>query len=185
MKKIIQIVSLGLLFVSPLMIGMRQGILSPMPNSAPAAEYGSAPAQRFDPVATAELQKHAQESLAPSSDTMIIIKQLLDRGADINAQNITGFTALMWAAKNNNVPIVELLLSRGADIETKDGFACNTVLMHAIEQNNIDMVRLFLNHGADIYAKNNNGDTAMKLAHKYNNRDIIGALQRRMEQQKP
>jgi uncharacterized protein len=40
---------------------------------------------------------------------------LLERGADPNAQQIGGFTALHAAAQNGDEPLVRLLLTRGAD----------------------------------------------------------------------
>ena len=41
---------------------------------------------------------------------------ILDAGADVNARNETGLTALMAAAKNSNPLTVEALLNAGADI---------------------------------------------------------------------
>lgn len=53
-----------------------------------------------------------------------MVRLLLDRGADINAQGTGGMsgTALMWAALSRHEMVVRLLLGRGADIITKD---CN------------------------------------------------------------
>lgn len=45
-----------------------------------------------------------------------IVKILLDRGADINATDNYGWTALMSAAKNGYNKYVSILLEWGADI---------------------------------------------------------------------
>lgn len=46
-----------------------------------------------------------------------IVKQLLDWGADINARDTYGWTALMTAAHTGHNEIIELLLDYGADID--------------------------------------------------------------------
>jgi ankyrin repeat protein len=56
------------------------------------------------------------------SDEMLNL--LLDRGAEINAQNDRGITALYLASASGHVPQVKLLLARGADrsIASKSGY---------------------------------------------------------------
>lgn len=48
------------------------------------------------------------------------VRDLLDRGADVNVRNHKGQTALHCAAKAGFAPIVALLLDRGADVNAKD-----------------------------------------------------------------
>ncbi len=48
------------------------------------------------------------------------VRELLDRGADVNVRNYKGQTALHCAAKAGFDPIVALLLDRGADANAKD-----------------------------------------------------------------
>lgn len=54
----------------------------------------------------------------------ILIDQLIKHGADVNAQNDRGITALHLAAGAGNEPLVALLLVRGAnrDLATKSGY---------------------------------------------------------------
>jgi ankyrin repeat protein len=49
---------------------------------------------------------------------------LLEKGADINTRTRRGWTALMGAAFEGNLKIVELLLEKGADLNTvtRDGW---------------------------------------------------------------
>ena len=51
------------------------------------------------------------------------LQQLVEHGGDVNAQNVSGMTALMFAAKNNQLEAAEYLLSVGAraDIKTLEG----------------------------------------------------------------
>jgi ankyrin repeat protein len=57
----------------------------------------------------------------PSSTRPIdIAKFLIQRGANVNAKDKTGMTALMVAASHNNAPMVGLLLESGADASAKN-----------------------------------------------------------------
>ena len=48
------------------------------------------------------------------------INLLLSRGADINARNLIGQSALMLAADDGDAEVVKLLLAKGADPNAKD-----------------------------------------------------------------
>jgi quinoprotein dehydrogenase-associated probable ABC transporter substrate-binding protein len=49
-----------------------------------------------------------------------VAKLLIKRGADVNAKDKTGMTALMVAASHDNAPMIGLLLQSGADATTKN-----------------------------------------------------------------
>ena len=48
------------------------------------------------------------------------VEKLLKEGADVNAKNSDGYTALILASRNGHTEIVELLLEKGADVNAKD-----------------------------------------------------------------
>ncbi len=52
--------------------------------------------------------------LASSKGNIEVVKVLLDKGADANAKNKDGGTALMLAAQDGNLEVVKLLKARGA-----------------------------------------------------------------------
>jgi len=80
---------------------------------------------------------------------------LLDRGANVNARNEMGDTALMQAALNSDQEMVQLLLHRGADVRAR-GVYDVTALLRALHDPG--KVELLLHHGARI------DDRAMVLA---------------------
>ena len=77
------------------------------------------------------------------------VKALLARGADVNARERHGQTALMWAAAEGHAEVVEALLKAGADFRTPlpSGF---TPLFFAVREGRTDVVRVLLKAGADV-----------------------------------
>ncbi|XP_044740048.1 serine/threonine-protein phosphatase 6 regulatory ankyrin repeat subunit B-like [Chrysoperla carnea] len=88
-----------------------------------------------------------------------IMKMLLVRRANINAQNIYGQTPLHKAIeKNDRVEIIELFLKHEADVNVKDHKADvnvkdedrNTPLFYAIQNPNLKITKLLLDNGANV-----------------------------------
>ena len=79
------------------------------------------------------------------------IVQLLaeQNGVEVDAQERSGQTALMWAAAEGNAEAVDVLLMAGADpsIETPNGF---NALMFATREGHMTVVKSLLEHGADL-----------------------------------
>ena len=48
------------------------------------------------------------------------VKQLIVQGADVNAKDVSGKTALLWAAWYGHTEVVKLLIQAGADVNAKD-----------------------------------------------------------------
>ncbi len=48
-------------------------------------------------------------------ERLAVLDRFITAGADLNAQDVSGWTALMWAAFKGNKPVVQRLLERGAD----------------------------------------------------------------------
>ncbi len=77
-----------------------------------------------------------------------LVNILLDHGADINAKDELGFTALARATSFQNHPeIAKLLIERGAEVNTHDKFG-RTPLHGALEYGNIDSVSLLRKQSA-------------------------------------
>lgn len=118
------------------------------------------------------------------SDIPKVIDTLLNAGAEIEAKDNRGETALMYAAKHGTVDRVAQLIKKrgfilkthkGADINAKDNKGY-TSLMHAINQNCFETFEYLLRMGADFRNQARDGETALSLARKFSRKDYVKVL---------
>jgi ankyrin repeat protein len=76
-----------------------------------------------------------------------IVKLLLNKGANVNAQAGMGTTALMNAAAIGNLEMAKTLIDKGADVNTQDAQGL-TALSHAKVAKKEEIVDLLKAHGA-------------------------------------
>lgn len=78
------------------------------------------------------------------------VRTLLARGADVHAkESRRGQTALMWAAADGHVEVIEELIKAGADFR-KPLDSGYTPLLFAVRQGHIGAVKALLKAGADV-----------------------------------
>jgi hypothetical protein len=103
---------------------------------------------------------------------------LLDRGADIDFQDSSQRTALIWAAANGHASCVRHLLAGGADKDIRDVNGC-TALIRATAKDHTGSLRLLLEAGADVEARDLYGRTALiyaaEVGHTYCARLLVNA----------
>lgn len=87
-------------------------------------------------------------------------KKLVELGADINAVDIRGRTALLWAIELNNFDKVRWCVENGADLHVVNPEG-NPPLHRAVAGQFLEGVACLIEHGADIHFKNSNGCTAL------------------------
>lgn len=88
-----------------------------------------------------------------------MIRLLIRKGADVNAKNMKGNTALHYAAETGTAMI---LIKSGAHIDAKN--KRGDTLLHKSAYNGMeDMVRVLLLNGADSNAVNDKGMTPLHL----------------------
>ena len=105
------------------------------------------------------------------------VEKLLARGANVNAQDADGDTALHGAAQSGNVEIARILLDKGANLNAKNRQG-GTPLMWAAVYGHEDAAELLLSRGADSSLKDNDGVTAAEWAVR-NKRENVASLLRR------
>src|SRR5262249_28650242 len=106
----------------------------------PDALAGDAPPAPTTPLMRATLEASAAE-----------MKRLLAGGADPNAQNDAGATALMWVG--TDAEKAQLLLDHGANVNAKSDDGRTPLIVAAGLRGATDVVRLLLDRGADTRAK--------------------------------
>ena len=112
------------------------------------------------------LDNGAEESLLPAVDNnqINIVKQLLEKGVDINkvVYGRYGDTALSRAVNSKNIEMVNFLLENGADIESGEHYSNDrpgfTPLMLASNCGRIDIAETLLKNGANIDAYDDGGE---------------------------
>jgi ankyrin repeat protein len=105
------------------------------------------------------------------------VRLLLDAGADVNAMNQFHLTPLLHSLIRGNNEVSKLLIDKGADVNVRD-FVDGTGLMWAAfsERGNPEMVSLLLAKGVDPTVKNKLGETALDIARKRGNVDVLDLL---------
>jgi len=83
------------------------------------------------------------------------VRQLIDHGADVNASNDAGATALMWAI--DDLDKVRLLLDHGADPNAMSVDSRTPLAIALGNKGSAAVVKLLLDHGANLEAKNPRG----------------------------
>jgi len=117
---------------------------------------------------------------AAASGNRQTTKDLLAKGADVNAKGERGFLALHLAAGKGHKDIVELLIEKGADVNAKAastlGYEGMTVLHGACLKGQKGVAELLIAKGADVNAKGKNGYTPLHIAVTRGYRDVAELL---------
>ncbi|WP_029005729.1 ankyrin repeat domain-containing protein [Azorhizobium doebereinerae] len=89
--------------------------------------------------------------------------QLLAAGADMNARNADGNTALWLACVGRHLEVIDLLVAAGTDIDNQNDNGA-TALMYAASAGLAGVVARLLARGADMRAQTLDGFSALDLA---------------------
>lgn len=113
---------------------------------------------------------------AAQHDDAASVRALLQQGADVNASQPDGLTALHWAALNDNREILDVLLYAGATLKPLTRVGGYTPLHLAARSGHAEIVSALLEAGADPDAPTGTGVTALHFAAQANSADAVRAL---------
>jgi ankyrin repeat protein len=108
-----------------------------------------------------------------------VVKALVAFGANVNATDDHGETALKWTAGSpNKAQMITFLVSKGARINAQD-IAGFTPLIQAAAEGYVENVQALLDGGADARITTKAGDTALSLATRNNRTAVVTLLRGR------
>ena len=94
------------------------------------------------------------------------VRLLLDHGADPNARDAKGNTALLHGlySGKDRVDVVRLLVSHGADVNIAGHYKGQAALASAAAIDHVDSMEALLSAGADVNARDADGGTPLMIA---------------------
>lgn len=118
---------------------------------------------------------------SPLADTAMrgdaaAVRALLKNGADVNAAQGDGMTALHWAARRGDVATVEMLLHAGGNIRATTRLGGYTPLLLASQMGHAPVIGALLRAGADAKSATASGATALMLASAAGRQEAVKSL---------
>ena len=104
-----------------------------------------------------------------------LIGKLLDAGADVNAPQVDGTTALHWAVYRDDAETAALLVRTGADVNAENGYGVPPLSL-AATNGSTNIVTLLLDAGADANAALRGGETVLMTAARTGSLGAVQAL---------
>ena len=92
------------------------------------------------------------------------VKSLIKQGADVNAAQGDGMTALHWAAMNGDTELAQMLVYAGANLRATTRLGAYTPLFLASQQGHAGVISALLKAGADVKAGTSNGTLPLMVA---------------------
>ena len=126
-------------------------------------------------IAPAMAAPRAELADAAEQREMATVRKLLGTGADVNAAQVDGTTALHWATYNDDAGTVALLVRAGASVNAVNRYGVPP-LTQACTNGNAAIVKQLLDAGADPNATMKGGETVLMLASRAGNIDAVKAL---------
>ena len=104
------------------------------------------------------------------------MRNIIDKGADVNTKNKDGITPLHFAAFSGSIDASKILMDAGANINAK-GNNLATPIFFAISSHSVDIVKILIEGGAAVNHKMKRGVTPLDVAKYWRSYDIIKILE--------
>ncbi|KAK3854462.1 hypothetical protein Pcinc_039063 [Petrolisthes cinctipes] len=100
--------------------------------------------------------------LATQNGHWLVLRKLIEAGANIEDQDSQGFTALHWAAKKGFTKCCKTLLELHADVNAVDNEGNTPLHLYCVNwREYLNCLLVLLHHQADINAQNKRGETPL------------------------
>ena len=104
------------------------------------------------------------------------VRALLKSGADVNAAQGDGMTALHWAARQGDTDTVRMLLHAGGNVRAMTRLGGYTPLLLASQMGHAGVIRALIESGADPKSTTGAGATALMLSAASGNVEAVETL---------
>lgn len=107
---------------------------------------------------------------------LVKVRELIDKGANVNFKDKYGYSILHLAVNNGNFEIVSFLIEKGADVKAKVSghiYKGWTPLHFTAIYDKIKIAKLLLKKGVDVNAKDDKGITPLQWATGYGKLEIV------------
>jgi hypothetical protein len=150
------------------------GNLHAQTSSAGAARQ-AVPAATQSPQDTAKIARGMELHQAARAGDLNAIHSRLQEGADPNARDASGRTALLDAVSAGQTDAARALLDGGAkaNITSSEG---RTPLIEAATQGHLDIAQLLIKSGADLNVAQRGSGTALEAAERRGHNDVAALL---------
>ena len=105
----------------------------------------------------------------------VLIRTLLQGGAEVNIAQVDGMTALHWAVYHDDVETARLLVQSGATVNAENHYGVPPLSL-AATNGNPDIVTLLLDADADANASLRGGETVLMTASRTGSLEAVEAL---------
>jgi ankyrin repeat protein len=129
----------------------------------------------FAVAGTAHAAGNAMLADAAEQRDRALVRELLAKGADVNAAQVDGMTALHWAVYNDDAETAALLVRSRANVNAANRYGVPPLFL-ACSNGNATAVRLLLDAGADANASLPGGETALMTAARGGSLEAVKAL---------
>jgi ankyrin repeat protein len=104
------------------------------------------------------------------------VRVALLEGANVNYRSSEGITALMYAASNGHLDVVEVLIENNADVNAKPYYSNQTALYSAVLNGHVEIAELLIRNSAEMNIKDTYGAGLLHLASSLYSWEMVDLL---------
>lgn len=132
---------------------------------------------RLTPASFKEADEITTKDKVALGSAIIIVRLLLDHGAEMNAADRNGQTALTLSIEQRNLLVVRALLDAGADPNVIDkAFGNSSALVLAVKDRQVAIAEMLLKKGAKVDTRDQLGKSALDYANEYGPKKMVEIL---------